>query len=232
MEKMSIRSLRGRTLRSHARKGEWLAITNHRVLIGIVIPAAEGWVQHLIRHSWPQVRQDIDEAENAMAAGSRMATIQDITPRPDNAGGSMTHQPGTPVRLGTPIAAAIVGGALTQTPESKLAIDQLNAALNPGGPGAAGEDGTASYPVRTVRIGDLSAKLIDDAGANGQVLAVTHDHELIGILVPVTQDLVQSLVEDNISRVLDSIDKSENQMASADRMITLDEEIPRRRARH
>lgn len=195
MEKISIRNLRGRTLRAHAHKGEWLAITNHRVLIGVLIPAAEGWVQHLIRHNWPQVRQNIDEAENAMTAGQRMTTIEDMVP--------------VPVRQGMPLEAAIVGGSLTQAPGSKAAIDRLNAALNPPGPDAAEEDRTALYPVRTVRIGDLSAGLIDNAGANRQVLAVTHDHELIGILVPVTQDLVQSLIEDNISHVLNSIEKSE-----------------------
>jgi hypothetical protein len=212
MEKISIRNLRGSTLRARSQKGEWLAITNHRVLIGVLIPAAEGWVQHLIRHSWPQVRQNIDEAENAMAAGQPMTTIDDMAP--------------APVRPRMPLEAAIVGGAVTQAPLSEVTVGKLSAALNPPAPGAAEDDGTARYPVRTVRIGDLSARLIDDAGASRQVIAVTHDHELVGILIPVTQDLVQSLIEDNISRVLDGIEKSEAQLGSAARLVTLDEVIP------
>lgn len=212
MEKISIRSLRGSTLRAHAQKGEWLAITNHRVLIAVLIPAAEGWVQHLIRQSWPQVRQNIDEAENAMAAGQPITAIDDMMP--------------AAVRPGTPLEAAIVGGAVAQAPMSEVTIGKLSAALNPPAPGTDEDDGTARYPVRTVRIGELSARLIGDAGANRQVIAVTHDHELLGILVPVTQDLVQSLIEDNISRVLDGIEKSEAQPGPAARMVTLDEVIP------
>jgi hypothetical protein len=227
MEKVSIRNLRGRTLRDHARKGEWLAITNHRVLIGIIIPAPEGWVQHLVPHDWPHLRQCIDEAENAMAAGSRLITIQDAVPAPDAERSRETGNPGKP---GMQPAAAAAGTGVAHTPENKVAIEQLSKAGSflPGQAAPQGDDTTGS-PVRTVRIGDLSATLIDIAGVKGQVLAVTHDRELIGILVPVTQDLVQSLIEENISRVLDSIDKGEGQLGSAGRMITLDEEIPPRR---
>ena len=65
--------------------------------------------------------------------------------------------------------------------------------------------------VRPIRIGDLSAAQIEKAGANGQTLAITHDRKLIGILIPVTQGLVQFLIERNISRVLTNIRQGEDQ---------------------
>ena len=43
METVSIRALRGATLRDRAREGKPLAITNHRVLIGVVIPVVPAW---------------------------------------------------------------------------------------------------------------------------------------------------------------------------------------------
>ena len=61
-------------------------------------------------------------------------------------------------------------------------------------------------------MGDLSAARIEKAGVNGQTLAVTHDRNLIGILIPVTQDLVQFLIERNMSSVLDSIRRGEGQI--------------------
>jgi hypothetical protein len=46
METVSIRSLRGASLRESARNGKPLAVTNHRALIGVVIPVAAAWVEH------------------------------------------------------------------------------------------------------------------------------------------------------------------------------------------
>jgi hypothetical protein len=73
--------------------------------------------------------------------------------------------------------------------------------------------------------------VIRGAGVNKEALAITHDRELIGILVPVTQDLVKFLIEQNMSRVLGSIDRAEGQLESETLLTTLDEEIPPRLAR-
>jgi hypothetical protein len=66
-----------------------------------------------------------------------------------------------------------------------------------------------------MRIGDLSAAEIEKAGVNGQALAVTHDRTLIGILIPVTQGLVQFLIERNISSVLENIRHGEERLKGA-----------------
>jgi antitoxin (DNA-binding transcriptional repressor) of toxin-antitoxin stability system len=234
METISIRDVRGKALLDQARKGEPLAITNYRVLIGVIIPAAEGWAQHLICQNWPHVRQGITEAEAAMAAGGPMTTIQDEIPEPDpgDSGNQQAH--GTPGKPAVPLQAAIVDGAVAQTPQSREAIRQLHAAWNlpaPADPDDDPDGPSAVRDIRTVRIGDLSAALIREAGVNKEALAVTHDRELIGILVPVTQDLVQFLIEQNMSRVLSNIDRGEERLESGAKMTTLEEEIPPRLAR-
>ena len=112
-----------------------------------------------------------------------------------------------------PLAAAVVGETVVQTPESEEILDQLRAILNPSGSAGDQESGQAEPSVvRPIRIGDLSAAQIEKAGVNGQTLAITHDRRLIGILIPVTQGLVQFLIERNISRVLHNIRHGEEQL--------------------
>lgn len=228
MDSVSIRDLRGADLRERALRGELLAITNHRVLIGVVIPAVSGWVEHLISRNWRQVSQSIAEAEKTLAAGESMTTIADAHP---DAGDSGPDREGrdhdTPDRRVTPLVAAMVGRTVVQGPETEEVIERWRAAWNP--PGSAG--GRAGCPeepsmVRTVRIGDLSAGLIEEAGMHGQTLAITHERELIGIVIPVTQDLVHYLIEKNISRVLANIEVGEKQLRTADQMVGLDQQVP------
>jgi len=223
METIGTRDLRGKALLERARKGEPLAITDYRVLIGVIVPAAQAWAQHLICQNWPQVEQDIAEAEAAMASGSRMTTVEDLAGEPQPG----SSEPGGRRTPAVPLEAAIVDGGITQTPQSNEVIRQLHAAWNPLGP--AGEDAdnpSLIQAIRPVRIGDLSAALIRQAGVDRQALAVTHGRELVGILVPVTQDLVQFLIEQNMSRVLSSIEQAEEHIESGNTMVTLDDEIP------
>ena len=56
----------------------------------------------------------------------------------------------------------------------------------------------------------------------GQTLALTHDRELIGIVIPVTQNLVHFLIEQNISRVLYNIDVGEKELTLPGALTTLD----------
>jgi antitoxin (DNA-binding transcriptional repressor) of toxin-antitoxin stability system len=201
METIRIRDVRGKALLDRARKGEPLAITDYRVLIGVIIPAAEAWAQHLVCQNWPHVEQSITAAEAAMDGGKRMITLQD-------------EIPGKPA---VALEAAIVDGVVAQTPQGREVIRQLHTAWNLPAPADPGDDPDSSLVVqdiRTVRIGDLSAAVIRGAGVNKEALAITHDRELIGILVPVTQDLVKFLIEQNMSRVLGSIDRAEGQLES------------------
>jgi len=212
METISIRDLRGADLEQRAREGKPLAITNHRALIGVIIPASSAWVEHLVYYNWSRVRQSIIEGEQAAADAAAMPAFGGAGGGADSADPGERQEPGIPDRPVVPLAAAVVGETVVQTPESAEVLDQLRATLNPSG--SVGEqEGSLAEPsvVRPIRIGDLSAAQIEKAGVNGQTLAITHDRKLIGILIPVTQGLVKFLIEQNISSVLHNIGHGEEQ---------------------
>jgi antitoxin (DNA-binding transcriptional repressor) of toxin-antitoxin stability system len=204
METVSIRHLRGADLQERTREGKPLAVTNRGALIGVIIPASSAWVEHLVFHNWARVRQRIAEGERAIAGHS--GPVGDDAERPERGTGQ-------PV---APLDAAVVGKTVVQSPASADVVSRLRAALNPLASGEQREGASAEPSgVRPIRMGDLSAARIEKAGVNGQTLAVTHDRNLIGILIPVTQDLVQFLIERNMSSVLDSIRRGEGQINGA-----------------
>ena len=180
METVSIRNLRGESLREKAAGGVPLAITNRGALIGVVIPVAPAWLEHIITYNLSHVEESVAEAEQAMA-NKPMVTLHEV-------------------------------------------IEQLRADLNPT-PRA--ETGQANAPVKrsslTVRIGDLSAKLIEEAGASGQTLALTHDRELVAIVIPVTRDLVEFLLEQNMSRIQYVLRLANKEIRTADALTPLEQ---------
>jgi antitoxin (DNA-binding transcriptional repressor) of toxin-antitoxin stability system len=220
MEAVKIRELRGADLRERTRSGEPLAITNHGALIGVIIPVTQAWVEHLIDRNWSHVRQSIAEGEQAMAAGTSLLTIDDVAAQADARGYDEGQRHSTPERLAVPLVAAVVGGSLMQPPETRETLERLQALLNPA---ASAEDPPPEPSVHTVRMGDLTAGRIQRAGEDGQTLAVTHDRELIGIVIPVTRGLVEFLIEQNMSRVLYNIGLGEKQLTTTDKMTTLDQ---------
>jgi hypothetical protein len=156
-----------------------------------------------------------------MASDTSMLTVDDVVAQADARGYDEGHRHSTPERLAVPLVAAVVGGTLIQPPETRETLERLRALLNP--PGSAEE--LAEPSVHTVRIGELSAERIEQAGAAGQTLALTHDRELVGIVIPVTQGLVEFLIEQNMSRVLYNIGLGEKQLTTPDKMTTLDQAL-------
>jgi antitoxin (DNA-binding transcriptional repressor) of toxin-antitoxin stability system len=209
LETLSIRNLRGADLLDRARRGQTLAITNRGALIGVAIPVAAAWLEHLIDYNWSRVQQSVAEGEQAMASRKPMRGLDELT--------------GEGKPAGLRLHASVVGGAVAQTPESAEILRQIHEGFHPPGAATGHTTDPARPLVRTVRIGDLSGHLIEQAGAAGQTLAVTHDGELVVILVPVTKGLVQFLIEQNMSRVLENIERGENRLGAPGRMTTLDE---------
>jgi antitoxin (DNA-binding transcriptional repressor) of toxin-antitoxin stability system len=175
METISIRNLRGERLREEARTGKLLAITNRGGLIGVVVPVAAAWLEHLIDYNLSQVQQSIGEAEQNAAAELPMVTIGEV-------------------------------------------VGQLQGMLNPD----QAQSEPSRPPAKTVRIGDLSAKQIEQAGADGQTIAVTHERELIAIVIPVTRNLVEFLLEQNMSRVLHNIEQDRKEIRSTRPLTSVD----------
>jgi antitoxin (DNA-binding transcriptional repressor) of toxin-antitoxin stability system len=224
METVSIRNLRGKNLSDKALKGRPLAITNRGALIGVIIPVAAAWVEHMIDYNWSHVRQSIVEGEQTMADATPMITIQHVIPKKDQASFPTGEALKTPEKLALTLAAAMVGGTVTQTPETKEVLERLQAALNPPASDDR-QDESAGPSAMTVRIGQLSARLIEEAAAAGQTLALTNERKLIGIVIPVTPGLVEFLLEQNMSRVLYNIGLGEKQVRTPDMMVTLDETL-------
>jgi antitoxin (DNA-binding transcriptional repressor) of toxin-antitoxin stability system len=225
MDTVKIRELRGTDLQKRARSGRPLALTNRGTLIAVIVPVTRAWVEHLIDYNWSHVRQSIDEGERAMAAGEPMATIDDVLAQPAPRDGSGQQAPD----LLVPVVAAVIGGTVMQPPETTETLERLHAALNPRNP----DEATEGPSVLTMRIGELSAERIERAGAAGQTLALTHDRELVAIVIPVTRGLVEFLIEQNMSRVLYNTALGEKEILNS-RMLTLNDALrsggPRRPA--
>lgn len=185
METVSIRNLRGESLRAKAVTGKPLGITNRGALIGIVIPVGPAWLEHIIDYNLSHVEQSITEAEQAIV-DKPMITLHEV-------------------------------------------IEQLRAELNPPPHAVAGHPNTAvKSSSLTVRIGDLTANLIAKAGVSGQTLALTHDRELIAIVIPVTRDLVEFLLEQNMSRVLYNLGLAEDEIRTASALLGVPWPAPER----
>ena len=217
MDTVKIRELRGTDLQARARSGRPLALTNRGSLIAVIIPVTRAWVEHLVDYNWSHVRQSVDEGERAMAAGEPMATLDDVLAQP--AAGETDGQQAP--ELLVPVVAAVIGGTVMQPPETTETLERLHSMLNPRNPGEA-PDGPS---VLTMRIGELSAERIERAGTAGQTLALTHDRQLVAIVIPVTRGLVEFLIEQNMSRVLYNTALGEKEILSSKKMLTLDDAL-------
>ena len=154
METLSIRDLRGADLLDRARQGHTLAITNRGALIGVAIPVAAAWLEHLIDYNWSRVQQSIAEGEQAMATGKPMRVLDDM--------------PGEGQRAGLRLHATVVAGVVAQTPESEEILRQIHEGFYPPGAATEQEAEPAKPSVHTVRIGDLSGHLIEQAGMSSR----------------------------------------------------------------
>jgi hypothetical protein len=219
METVSIRSLRGTSVRKSVGAGKPLAITNNKALIAVVIPVARAWVEHVIDRNWSQVRQHVEEGEKAMASGAPMESLVDVLAGAEVSGANSGHGGALPDGFVKPLVAALAGRTLTQSPESKQLLAKMQAALTV--PTQHGQEPVIEP--QPVRVGDLSAHLIEEAGEAGRTLALTHDRELIGIVIPVTQSLVHFLIEQNLSRIQYNVGMGEKELTQADGMTTLAE---------
>ena len=242
METVSLRELRGAHLRDTARSGKLLAITNHKALVAVVVPLAAPWVEHLVGNNLSQVRQSIAKGEQAVASAERLVTLGDVTARAAEARAAETSAAET--RAAETGAAETSAAETTEIPEriviplatepglmrpvkGKDVVDELRA-LAVLGTGSAGAP-LPDSPVLSVRIGDLTAKLIEQVSQAGQIISLTHERELIGLVVPITPGLVEYLIERSLSRVVYNVVLGEKELSRTGKLDTLDDVISRKR---
>jgi hypothetical protein len=80
-------------------------------------------------------------------------------------------------------------------------------------------------PLRRVGIRDISAKVIAAAAARNESLAITSDHVLRGVLVPISPQWLQGVVDHNLGRLVHSIQAGERELAHGLPYTTLDQVI-------
>ena len=69
-------------------------------------------------------------------------------------------------------------------------------------------------PMRRVSLREVNGRLLEDAAAHHQTIAVTTDRVMAGVIIPVSQTWVAQLVEDNFARILDSISRGEAEIGA------------------
>jgi hypothetical protein len=227
MKMISIREMRGSELEKYAQDGELVGIKNYRELIGVLVPLTPAWMKHLIDDNRSRIEQNLGEAEEEMAAGKPMVTLEDLLlESSDSEDDTSTEQESFEPSLREPVAV----GAVEHLSQTALAVPAAvlhmpAAMLKKLGElvGAVHEtEGGPRPTMQTVRVGDLSGSVIQDAGAAGQSLALTHDRKLVGFVVPVTPQLIESLIEQNFSRILYNIDIAEKEIEQGQPFSTLD----------
>ncbi|MET8682219.1 hypothetical protein ABZW18_32775 [Streptomyces sp. NPDC004647] len=214
MKVISIRDVRGSTLEKYARAGELVGIQNYGALIGVIVPLTQNWVEHLIEYNSSRLQQSLAESEKQIASDQPMATLDASLAEAVSGAEHSAQQPAGQAQVAAtgeaPEGFALPASVLQTLPPALL--KDFGAAVL----GTADELGEAAAAPRIVRVGDLSGGLIQAAGEAGHTLALTHDRVLIGILVPVTSQLVGFLIEENISRVLYNISLSEKEIRAGE----------------
>jgi hypothetical protein len=80
--------------------------------------------------------------------------------------------------------------------------------------------------MRCIGIRQVSAKVLQEAAERHEVLGLTSDNVLTGLLCPVTPAWIERLIEQNISSVLNSIKQGEKEIESEVPVSTLDDIVP------
>jgi hypothetical protein len=211
MRTINVRQIRGSDLRDAAALGELVGIQHNRALIGVMIPMSAAWTQHVIESNWSRLRQTLAASEEAIKNGNvRKPPVIMREEAPEKSASVTT---GVSLRSPMEIASAVAEKAMSALGETLPAAEEaVGRALHLSRPSV----GTVTQ-AEPVRIGEISGKLIEEAGEAKRPLVITHDRELIGILIPVNPRLIQSLIEKNLSRVLHNVDLAEKSLEGPDR---------------
>ncbi len=247
MKMIKIRELRGSTLEKYARAGELVGLTRDRALIAVVVPMVQAWVEHVIKHSCSQLRQSMAAAEAEMDSEADLVTLDDVlaeaAAKPDppqsqrHAGAEQVgdvsrsrHHAGAAADQHFAASAERATAALGFTRENTAKMIKSLAAEFGMDAGKGGD----SHITLTSAIGirDLSARRIEEAGQVRELLVLTNDRMLIGIVVPISPRLVEFLVSQNLSRVIYNIQVSEQRAAAGELFTTLDEVLAHDKPAH
>jgi hypothetical protein len=196
----------------------------------------QAWVEHLVEHNYTRVMQSIARAEEETAdTHTPMVGLDDVlsTASQDTALSNDTSEaahaepPSVGDRTRGRLAAStqhLAAGAEKAGPAFGPLGDWLRR-LSAAFAGADGADAPSLTSAVNVGIRDLSAARIERAAEDGELLILTNDRVLIGVVVPVSQRLVEFLIAQNLTRVMQSIHNAEHSVAAKNRFSTLDDAL-------
>ncbi len=211
MKMIKMRELRGSQLERLAQDEALVGITSNRVLVAVLVPMTEAWLEHLVDFNKTRIQQNILEGE-LEAANGELVTLEEAM--------EATSRESSVACVPLPCGAVPVASSAL----NRLATGMGSLVSRLCDPSGSKEYGMPadSFTTRTIRIGDVSGLAISEAAQEGCVLALTNERVLIGLLLPVKERLVQHLIQENLSRVYQSIDRGERE-AAVGRFVTLDE---------
>jgi hypothetical protein len=220
MMTVSLRDLRGGQLKKYADMEEMVGLTNHRVLVAVLLPATAEWVAHLVETNVSRVEQNIQAGEDEFKRDGSLTTLEAALDEGQRTAASNLDVEREAslvdeVRSVVGATAEGLGSVVGQVPVvGATAVEALGRIWSHlGGPSTGSTNSTPSS-VQSVRIGDLDGAVIEEAARQDRTIAVTHGRVLVGVLMPVSKYLVEHLVEENMSRVLYNIAKGEMEISA------------------
>ena len=206
MKTIKVRDLRGAALEEHCRNGDLVGVTRDRALIAVIVPMMQAWVEHLVEHNWSRIYENTRAAEASLGAASSSITGLD--------GALWRCSIGEAECTGCKVCRS---SDATSPSARRNVMEMLRRLFAP----VDDADEVHFAATETVRVGALSARKIEQASAEQKLLVLTNDGMLIGLLVPVSQNVVRFLVAQNLSRIIYNIQRGEREVAEEARFASL-----------
>jgi hypothetical protein len=220
MKTIKIRELRGSTVEEYARAGELVGLTRDRALIAVVVPMVQAWVEHMIDHNWSRVMQSVAAAEEDLNREDNVVNLDDVLAKAaTEPSPSSSPQPRGPIAQFDDVSRSGDHAVAASAEHSPEMIKRLAAAFDMDSKAGAPDITSTS----TIGIRDLSAHRIEQAGQARELLVLTNDRLVIGLVVPISPRLVEFLISQNLSRVIYNIQVAEQRVAEGEPFVTLDE---------
>jgi antitoxin (DNA-binding transcriptional repressor) of toxin-antitoxin stability system len=213
---IKIRDLRGALLEKCCADDELVGVTNNRVLTAVLVPVGRSWVDHIVEMNWSRITQSVSEGTDERLSDRPLTTLDAGLGASESATSTAVDQTPAP-SLGSSSHGVSPIDVVQRATQALAQLGRHDAADDPGN--------VADTPIRSVRIGDLSGIVLDDAAQKGELVAVTNDRILIAFLIPVTEALVTHLIETNMSRVMFNILRGEQERRSESPFVTLDQAL-------
>lgn len=210
MRTVNIRDVRGPLIEELSASGQLAGITNSRVLAAVLVPVGQDWIDHLIEVNWSRLYYTVTEGGVERDTQTPMVTLaESVAGSQAQGNGSASRETGE--------------GLKAKIAEPLGTVRRLASSfLRPASPDTSGAEPPT---MRTVRIGDLSGKLLAHAAEAREILAVTNANKLAAFLFPVTEELVMHLIENNLTRVLFNVNAGAAERELEAQFTTLDDAL-------